>query len=99
MVKGLSCKHDDLSSIPKSQVKKPGVKICARNPSPGEMELGGLNPLGSLPASLTYSVSARLGKEPVSINNIDGAKETHLRWGSASTCNCIHIHVYLPAQT
>ena len=69
------------------------------NPSPGEMELGGLNPLDSLPASLTYSASIGLGKAPVSINNIDGVKETHLRWGSASTCNCNHIHVYLPAHT
>lgn len=38
VVKCLLYKHKDLSLIPRSYVKKPGMVVCTLNPNPGEVE-------------------------------------------------------------
>lgn len=37
LVKGLSCKHENLNLIPRKHVKKPGMVVYVYKPSPGEV--------------------------------------------------------------
>lgn len=94
-------RHEDLSFIPRTHIKKPGMMTRTWDPSVEKVEIG--KALGEAgPATLAYLVSSKPVRDPAPnmiVYNAQGTKTKAVLWhvlpcGHLLTHECIWTHIH-----